>query len=377
MGETFLQVTTALPPYLDGIGDHAALLARRLAEAGNDTRFVAVSPMTVAPEEVEGSPAHCLQDRARRGLGPLLQRLSTEGAGSRTVLVHYSPAAYDPRGVPGWLANVLAEWKERGAGRRVLLILHEFLAPRPARRLELAHYGAQKRASRRLLDLASVTICSNRVVEEQVRALAPAARVLRMPVYSNLGEPDLAPDALAGRDPGEWVAFGSIGRLRRTLTQLILDLPRFPGWCRPRRFVVGGGLRHPDVETLVARIEEAGVEVDYQPAITAADASRALRRAAFSYQRLFANVRPWYRSLLFKSGIFAAATAHGVISVFGDRLEPQDVWEPGHPGIVATVAGEFAFPEPARIDAFRLALHAWYRENASSERFARALLRSL
>ncbi len=377
MGETFLQVTTVLPPYLDGIGDNAALLARRLGEAGCASRFVAVSPMTVAPEEVEGAPAHCLQGRARQALGPLLQRLSTEAEGCRTVLLHYAAVAYDPRGVPAWLANVLSEWKEKEAGRRVVLILHEFLAPRPARRLELALYGSQKRASRLLLDLASVTICSNRVVEEQVRELSPAARVLRMPVYSNLGEPDLPAAALEGRDPGEWVAFGSIGRLRRTLTQLILDLPRFPGWCRPRRIVVGGGLRHADVEGLVARVEEAGVEVDYRPSIPAADASLALRRAAFSYQRLFANVRPWYRSLLFKSGIFAAATAHGVVSVFGDRLEPQDVWEPGHPGIVTAADGDFAFPEPARIDAFRRALYAWYRENASSERFARALLRSL
>jgi hypothetical protein len=113
------------------------------------------------------------------------------------------------------------------------------------------------------------------------------------------------------------------------------------------------------------------------PSISASAASEALRRAAFSYQRFFADVRPWYRPLVFKSSVFAAATAHGVVSVFGDRLEPQDVWEPGHPGIVTTVGGDFAFPEPARIDAFRRALYAWYRENASSERFARALLRSL
>lgn len=377
MGEVFLQVTTVLPPYLDGIADHAALLARRLADTGGVTRFVAISPMSECPDQVEGCDAHYLQGRAKAGLGPLLERLSTEGAGSRTVVVHYSAPTYDPRSIPGWLASVLGSWKARGAGRRVVLILHEFLAPRPARRLEVPLHGAQRRATRRLLEVASVTICSNRVVEDQVRELVPAARLLRLPVYSNLGEPALSPAELEGRDPGRWVVLGSIGRLRRTLTQLIQDLPLFPGWCRPRHVVVGGGVRHPDVEGLIARIAATGVDLDYQPSIPIAAVSDALRQAAFCYQRLFANVRPWYRPLLFKSGVFAAATAHGVISVFGDRFEPAGGWEPGHPGIVTAKGDAFEFPEPARVDGFRRDLYSWYRENASSERFARAFLRVL
>ena len=120
-----IQIVPNLPPVIDGIGDHALQMARRLREHHQiETSFVVCDP-SWSGDSVEGFRARrvCIQTAKA-----LASAVDASGHPSRRgvtpILLHFSPYGYQKRGCPFWLVAGLEEL-ERCAPGRVNTVFHE------------------------------------------------------------------------------------------------------------------------------------------------------------------------------------------------------------------------------------------------------------
>ncbi|HEX8091982.1 MAG TPA: glycosyltransferase family 1 protein, partial [Blastocatellia bacterium] len=102
---SMMSVVTGLPPRIDGIGDYALSLARRIRrDVGVETRFIVGDPAWNGPARVEGFEVDRLAERSRAGL---LRLLRGEAEEKRMVFLHYGGYGYAARGCPSWLIDGL------------------------------------------------------------------------------------------------------------------------------------------------------------------------------------------------------------------------------------------------------------------------------
>jgi hypothetical protein len=370
-----VQMVPALPPARDGIGDYAVLLARGLAVAGIDTTF-----LTYEPGAEPGVVADRFESRAlsSRSAGELSERLEERaaGEGARVVLLHYDPIRVAPRQVPGWLVSGLRRWKGAGSRRRLVATFHELTPDYRERKLDLVLRPLQRHVTTRLLDLTDLAFCSVQGVASRLAEYRPGIPIRRVPVYSNLLEPLLAPDA-APRDPHRWIALGSTWRLINSLETFVAALRGVPAWCAPRHLaVVGGGGVGEDRLERTLRDLPSSLAVSRHPGVSPGEASGLLLASAFCFQRILRGDHPFDPHLLFKSGVFAAATVHGAVTVLPDRPIPAP-WGPELPRFVALGSEAHRFPEVTELPAMAQTLNRWYHANAASPLAVRAYLEAL
>lgn len=104
----FIQIVPGLPPRVDGIGDYALQLARRLRdEHGLSTRFLVGDPAWMGGS-VEGFTATRVRQRTAEALVEAIGGIEAKaGAGQLQLLVQFSVYGYEKRGCPFWLARGL------------------------------------------------------------------------------------------------------------------------------------------------------------------------------------------------------------------------------------------------------------------------------
>ncbi|HVG22485.1 MAG TPA: glycosyltransferase family 1 protein [Blastocatellia bacterium] len=311
-----LSIVTGLPPRIDGIGDYALSLARRVREdIGIETRFVVGDPAWSGPPRVAGFEVDKLAERSRAGL----LRFLREGAkDARAVLLHYGGYGYATRGCPSWLIDGLRQWRGETGDRFLITMFHELYAFGPPWTSAFWLSPLQRNLAARLARLSDQYLTSRHRYAEAVSrwSLGKHNSVRSLPVFSSVGEPDCV-RPLIDRSR-RLVIFGTPGRRIQVYRRSAEDLDRI---CRhlgvEEILDIGRPINLDFARTLRTPVVVRGE-------LSGDDVSRSLSDA-------IAGVLDYPAEILGKSTIFAAYCAHRavpVIAAYGkasraDGLEPD------------------------------------------------------
>ncbi|MBC8096448.1 MAG: glycosyltransferase [Akkermansiaceae bacterium] len=125
--ETITHIVPALPPQIDGVGDYALHLARRLrSDHGINSRFIVCDPDWNGPSRLEDFVVRRLRLRNEAGIWSLLAAVKENPA----VLLHYVGYGYHKRGVPIWLYRGIHSWlaEQNGNRKQFSTVFHELWA---------------------------------------------------------------------------------------------------------------------------------------------------------------------------------------------------------------------------------------------------------
>lgn len=181
----------ALPPELCGVGDYIAQLWRHVHDRIDEgLSFDATKGwhfMTVRGSEKSRAafPLADIQELPLTADG-LINRL--ESCGVTCVFLQYVGQGYEPHGVPTFLADGLAEWKQHDRSRRILTMFHEVYPDwvGPPWKSTFWFGPRQKSTAKRLLSLSDVAVTSNQYYRELLMALGTGRDIQVIPFGSTL-----------------------------------------------------------------------------------------------------------------------------------------------------------------------------------------------
>lgn len=330
-----------VPAVAGGVHDHAEVLARHWRSAGRANRTLALA----------AGPA------SAGVLREALHALSNSGE-PLTVLLHFSAYGYGPRGLCGWLPTTLAAVRAEAA-LPVFCLFHELFATGlPPWRSAFWLSPVQRRTVVRLLaciDGAWTATEGHAQWLQTHGADAGGIGVWRMPVFSNVGEPQVTPP-LAARAPAA-VVFGSAASRQRVQA----------AWGDADAGLLAGGIQE---------VCEIGAGPSCRPGHTALAWRHLGHLGAADVAAELAGARVCVIAdndiALAKSSVLAAAAAHRCVVVnLRSAGQPADGLVPGrhllrHPGVQASA-------DTLCLQAVADALHSWYdghRASMQADRFA-------
>ncbi len=362
-----LQIVPNLPPVIDGIGDYALQLARRLQTQDQiHTTFIIGDPQWSGAEQIEGFPITRVESRSAASLLQLLDRFPDQD----TILLHYVGYGYQDRGVPLWLEEALRPSKDHTTGRmiggrRLFTMFHELYASGPITSSAFWLRPLQIRLTHTFVRRSHTCFVSNELYRALIQQTVPGKPVVVVPVGSNFGEPELTAADLDHPDPHHWIICGGTGLVEKSLRSLLPLIPKLPDPLRPQHLDLVGGYDNPAVWELLSA--DLGFTTTYRPQISVQEASGLLRQGCFAWIDYLGPGRIW-PELITKSTAFAACSAHGVLSVFshGQTFQPQD---PSliHPGVFYLGETEARLPDPEAIPELRQGVYQWYQTRSSSQ----------
>lgn len=224
MNHNFLiQVVPRLPPAVDGLGDYALNLAHQLSKVfGIETHFIVGDPIWKGDAHVEVFPVSRIEDRSMRALIslPLLES-------ARAVLLHYVGYGYEKRGCPNWLVNGLECWQKESSERTLITMFHEVYASGAIWTSSFWLSRTQKNLAARLARISKQILTNREGYAKILRHLSGDRERLIpvLPVFSNVGEPDCLPAALAERQR-RLAVFGNCGHRQRVFRESLEALKR-------------------------------------------------------------------------------------------------------------------------------------------------------
>ena len=367
---TLLQIVPKVPGGIDGVGDYALTIAKKLREDfGCDTFFAAFktsSATNAAGFEVLS-----------------LDRLLDEPSRKYDhVLLHYVNYGFQKRGVPFRLLSILRGLHQQRRGRLVT-IFHELYASGPPWTSAFWLRPLQMHLAKLVGRLSDACIVSSDNFRRELQRMVPSAQIELHPVPSGLGEPSLSPDQIANRDPHRWVIFGGTALVERSLRTFRQLLPRIPDSIAPKKLFVLGGEDNPIAHSLFVDLVRHGTdspgrafESDYRPRIAAADASEILKTCSFAWFNYFH--RPDVEtSVILKSSAFAATCAHAVIPVFPHRGSAISLDGDRLPGPFFGASDRCEIPGAADRARIAAGIYDWYQRHASSEFLVQAVAKTL
>jgi hypothetical protein len=357
---TVLQIVPKVPGTLDGVGDYALTVAHKLRQICGCNSIFAAAELNSATN-IDGFVPVALAS---------LEKPVPTGVYDGIIL-HWVNYGYQKRGVPFGLLRVLR--KLRARHRPCLLtIFHELYASAPPWRSAFWLRPLQVHISRAVAQLSDACIVSSESTLAELKRLAPGTKASVRPVVSNFGEPALASDQLAGRDPHRWLICGGTALIQRSLRSFRKIADRIPDAFSTRELFVLGGADNPATRLIIAELHD--MRVNYRPQIKAEEASEILSTCAFAWVDYFHRPNVLTSAIL-KSTAFAAACAHGVIPVLphpGSAISLHGDQLPG-PYFIDTVDSKL--PEnPGKIAA---EIYGWYQGNASSHHLVCGIARAL
>ncbi len=363
---TVLQIVPNLPPSIDGIGDYALQLARRLRERYQiHSVFIVGDPQWSGSESIEGFSVVRVESRTTNALRGLLHRF---GHCDR-ILLHYVGYGYQDRGIPFWLETALrmetpGSPEKRSSGKRLLTMFHELYASGPITSSAFWLRPFQIRLAHTFVRRSEACFVSNELYRLLIQKAVPDQPVIVVPVSSNFGEPQLTEADLTDRDPQRWIICGGTRLVERSLRSLLPLIPHLPSTFQPTHLDIVGGYRNPAIQALLQA--ELGFTTAYHPQVTAQQASDLLRKACLAWID-YLSPGQVYPELITKSTAFAACSAHGVLSLFS---HPQTS-VPSHPAQAHPVTfylgkEDSRLPDPKQIPSLCLAVYQWYQTHSST-----------
>jgi hypothetical protein len=312
-----IQIVPGLPPDIDGIGDYALQLARRLRDGqGIDTIFLVCNPGWNG-SHVEGFPVLRLTNQKSQSLVDAVAACYREiGSHTFAILLHFAPYGYQQRGYPLWFVRGLEEW-ERVQPRKLCVAFHE-LEVNSSNPWGSAFWipGLQRTLIDRLARISIFSYTNSEAHRTKLEARG-SGRVTLIPNFSTLGEPSTNP-SFDKRDRNV-IVFGrpeqrstSYGRGRQALAVVC-------ALVRAEKIIDIG--KPIDGQT-VADVD--GIPIIRCGSLKAADVNSWM---AVSMASFICYPVP----LLMKSSVHAVSCAHGTIPfVFDDQKQ-----ELSCPGLVA------------------------------------------
>lgn len=368
-----IQVVPRLPPSIDGVGDYARLLAIELKYEHNiHTHFVVCDPDWNPRDQdrkratqsenppvnhiaavMDGFPVHHL---GQRDAGEMFRLLSKPRMPS-TILLQFVGYGYHQRGYPIWLLLALKQWLKQStlrtsnSPRQLATMFHELYASGPIWSSAFWTSPLQKWVAQSLATYGAHSFTNLAICAHALRRLASSSKsnVTALPVFSNVGEPELCPSWLE-RQP-KMVVFGS------------------PAWRRKIYLHYGNELEQAchslglneiiDIGKPVA-IPKMSVPVVALGALPSADVSKELTIARAGFIACPVNC-------LGKSGIFAAYSAHGLVPIM-----PRQPHVTNQDGLVLgkhfLIVGTTQLP--SHEEEIGPNAYAWYRNHTLSKQAA-------
>lgn len=293
----FYQITPAYPPSISGVGDYSALLVNSFREAGYEISTVVTSTEGNLKSSEEVIP---LDKPEASALAQLL-------ASSKGVLLHFSGYGYAHRGLCRWLVDGLQLWKQSRQERQLITIFHEVYATGPIWRASFWTAGSQRRIARDLARLSDSAFVTSQAGYERLHVLHPALPLQILPVFSNVGEPQVVAP-IAERDSFA-VVFGGSGKRTRVYKALAQQTsPTEAGFKRlhiSEVIDIGPGACAPQ--------SLAGLPVRKLGSLPPQEVSTWLSRARI-------GLIDYPLHVITKSGIAAAYFAHALLVVNTSRI---------------------------------------------------------
>ncbi len=355
-----LQIVPRPPGSHDGIGDYALTLAKQLMRHHTRKTVFAVAERS-ALSEVDGfeilSPLDSISGEHLRDRG------------IEAMILHYVNYGYQQRGVPLSLPAALRKLR-RACGGPFVTVFHELYASGPPWGSAFWLRPMQIRIARQIAEISASCFVSSETTRDQLRGIAPSARIAVHPVISNFGEPDLSPSQIADRDQHCWAICGGTHLVERSLLSFLRRVPSIPARFLPHDLFVIGGRENPIIRTTLDKITK--IKCHYSPQVEVSFASGILSFCAFGWIDYFDRAGLPTTAIL-KSTAFAACCAHGVIPVFpeagsgialdGDRL----------PGPYYVAQDRAELPAESEREKTGHEIYSWYQRHAASERLAAAI----
>ena len=363
--ERLIHLVPRLPPEMCGVGDYATLVGGKIEALHGDVSCAYIACGHRRSEAVINSDKR--RDITGRSdpsaLWRAVKELSGNTAGDTTIILHYSGYGYTHSGAPIWLADAIERRPTGSSACRIVTFFHELYAT--GRPWERAFWtsGRQQAVARRIAQ-ASDSLLTNR--EQSARWLeAQTGRstgsVRHLPICSNVGEMAELPDRSAGEPMA--VLFGGVRFKQSFLTRQVAETIAA---CRGLGVELLVDIGTP-AQVDRARFQRAGIRVEQTGWLPAEDVSRLFRRCQFAFVDYF----PEYAA---KSGVLAAAAAHGAPTIFPRdiRGNPDGLWSGKQYLELGTVAVENPEANRRRLPTISQSIHEWYASH-SIDRHAAAL----
>ncbi len=342
-----VQITSRLPPSVNGVGDYANLLAGTLNEKhGVETEFLVTEPRSEQRTTIPSGSIFQLEDRSSASLSRWLETNFEDS----TVILHFVGYAYHKRGCPFWLVNGLEQWKRRKPQQKLIVMFHELFATGPVWSSSFWLSPIQRYLVQRLALTADQCVTSMVAYAKKIGQLAPkhSGKVIVLPVFSNVGEPSSIA-LLSDRLP-ELIIFGGGNWLSNARSEQLLNLERICESLRLERIVIIGKSVQLDWQGRVP-IEATGV-------LSADEVSERLKAARVGYLDYF----PGY---LAKSGVFAAYCSHGLLPIFPNP-NPSELDGVRHGETYLTVNDVVAGVSSEQCEAVAMSAREWYSRHTTT-----------
>lgn len=340
-----LQVVPRLPGSPDGVGTYASNLAKELS-AG----YRGVSRFASGDDLAGISHSAC-----------------------DFVLLHYVNYGYQNRGVPFWLPPALRKLRGHGPGRLVT-IFHELYASAPPWRSAFWLQPFQRGIAQSIARLSDSCVITSGTALAQLRRLAPSVPVSVQPVPSGFGEPVLSRARIDEKDPHRWVICGGTALLVKSVRSFQRILSRVPNDLSPRELFVVGGNDNQAVRAMLNDLRD--VKWSYHPQIDGPAASQILSRCSFGWIDYFHHAAAPVDAL-FKSSVFAALCAHGVIPVLPHQTAPLVLEQNRLPGLFFVDQVTAHLPLPDERAGIGWEIYDWYHRRASLKHLTRVIAEAL
>jgi hypothetical protein len=303
-------ITTRLPPQVCGIGTYSWLLHRHWSGGHARVEFFVIDS---AAESVAALnyPSITQFDGKPRALWTMLDRI-----GAADVLLHYAGRAYHRYGVPRWLPSVVAQWKNKFPGGRLLIFFHELPGNLPMTSRHFWIDMFNRRVISKLARLADDLVTNTTEHVAKLKQITGRSDVHLVPVPSNIEPPTGFPSPRART---EMAVFGlPFGRWQ---TLQLFD-SRLRQWQTSGRLtklhIVGPNddKFSPQSRELVRTWPNTDIVVDHG-ILSPAGVSGILSHIRFGLSN--ANAETWS-----KSAVFMAYAAHGcaIIAEINSQAEP-------------------------------------------------------
>ncbi|MFN2508781.1 MAG: hypothetical protein ABR589_08415 [Chthoniobacterales bacterium] len=337
-------ITTRLPPQTCGIGTYSWLLHKHWPDRSAAVEFLVM-------EGAAGADPLRERDRvtAFNGNAAALAR-ELERIGAADVLLHYAGRAYQRLGCPWWMPGVLARWKSKFTGARLLIVFHEIPGEFPITSL---HFWLGKLSShiiRRLASIADLTVTNTAHHAAKLRQISGRQEIHLLPVASNI---ETAPETSEPRLRTEFLVFGLPFGRWQTLQTFASHLRQWHAEGRLTKLHLVGP--HDDEFSLraeeVTRAWGDRTAIVQHGTLPSPEVAALLRRVRFALTNV--SETTWS-----KSSAFMAAAANEC-SVVIHSTPPESV-----PLCHAVGAAEVNAIADAELARRSEALADWYRANA-------------
>ena len=359
-----IQIVPRLPPFTDGLGDYAWMLAKELQDHyGIKSHFIVCDPAWIGKDNLEGFSTARLKERSATCLkSNLLISKSSD-----SVLLHYVGYGYARRGAPLWLINGLENWRMHNSKANVMTMFHEISASGPFWTSSFWLSSLQRRLAARLALFSDTCFTSRQGYAEILRTLSRNKHnsISTLPVFSNIGEPQKIPPSLKDRKR-QLVIFGSPSNRARVYKNSLAALEIA---CRTLAIKKVCDVGMP-TDLIVSNIN--GIPVTQMGQRPAAEISDLLLDS-------IAGFLDYHTAYLAKSTIFAAYTSHRLIPISASgKSTPEDDLEAGkHYWVANSNVKEFSLISGQEIAD---KAYVWYQTHKLSEHvntFAKVIERRL